>query len=254
MLAITIAGCGRIAFDPFGADGAGRDAASSDGVGNDGEANDAATGDAGPMPVRVSVTSGSAQTGGTSIATVGADFAAGNLVVVLVHWSAGGVDITSVTDSAGNTYASVIRYTNPAGGVVGMHYANNIIAGNGVVITATFSAATTFRRITAIQYAGGISGNPFDGAVGAFGMSGTASTTTPVTVSGGRAILVADCFARANQTGGFTPGPGYNEIVEVAQDSATEDVLVSANGDYQASMSLSVATDWIIVLGAFKAL
>lgn len=89
---------------------------------------------------------------------------AGNLLVVTVRWFPTPPTITSVTDTAGNTFTSIVTNTTCAfAGAVQMFYAKNTIANAADIVTANFSAATaTYISIVVRQWSGFSTTAPLD--------------------------------------------------------------------------------------------
>src|SRR5262249_18012837 len=84
----------------------------------------------------------------------GAAPAAGNLNVIAIGWSDSTATVTSVTDSAGNSYAVAIAPTILPGQVTHvMYYAPNIRAGLNTV-TVRFSTTASFPDVRILEYQG----------------------------------------------------------------------------------------------------
>jgi hypothetical protein len=72
--------------------------------------------------------------------------------------------ITSVTDSAGNTYQLAVPTARGSGVSQAIHYAKNIkaAAAGTNTVTGTFSAPTATVDVRALEYSGLDPVNPFD--------------------------------------------------------------------------------------------
>lgn len=94
----------------------------------------------------------------TSVVTAafGAALTAGNCVVGHVSFqNAGlsGTELTTVTDSAGNSYTIIDRQEIAGTGLYLASFLKaNIAAGSGVTVTANFSVGVAFRRISAQEF------------------------------------------------------------------------------------------------------
>jgi hypothetical protein len=120
----------------------------------------------------------SQDTSATTIATSSTiAVTAGNLIVVCVAQASTTLDnqVTGIADTAGNTYAKVVSSGGSPGNLE-MWYAYNITGHATNTITATYTAARSFRRIIARQYSGIITTDPKDKTD-----TGTGTDTSPVT-------------------------------------------------------------------------
>jgi len=164
----------------------------------------------------------------TSGSTVSVTFrkpnTAGDLIVAYVVWDNGGA--ASVTDSAGNAYASAIGPTTASGDPTSaqIFYAANVGGGTNT-ITATFATAITVRGVLYVhEYRGIDRVSPLD-AAGAASGSSAAMDSGPVTASFANDLLFV---------GGESNG---RAVVHVTR--------------YQATAPLSGGT-WVMQLVAFE--
>jgi chitodextrinase len=173
----------------------------------------------------------------------------GNLNVVVVGWYSTNATITSVTDSAGNTYAVAAPLMHSSQMYQAIYYAKNIGASAaGNVVTVKFSAAVQFADIRLAEYSGLDTVNPFDTTSSGTGSPATA-TSGNVTTSKPVELLVG-----AGETSGlFTaPGSGYTKRVITSLDGdILEDRVVTATGSYTATAAQS--GDEVMQVVAFKA-
>lgn len=101
---------------------------------------------------------------GTSIATSPAFSAsAGNAMVVIVRAYQGGAgqDVTSIVDTAGNTYTVQAKYRG-SDPYMWVASAENITAHASNIVTANFDSGLQYRWIVAIEYAGVATAGSFD--------------------------------------------------------------------------------------------
>src|SRR5687767_4435010 len=87
-----------------------------------------------------------------SIATNGFAATGGNLIVVLVRCGSNGL-VSSITDTAGNTYVEAISSTGQDPKIF-IYYAKNISGHASNVVTVNFSPSAEFSWAYAIQYSG----------------------------------------------------------------------------------------------------
>ena len=79
---------------------------------------------------------------------VGVDYAspqtAGNLNILAIGWNDQGASITSVTDSAGNTYQVAVPTFRGGGLSQAIYYAANILSSGSNTVTVTFDQPAQF--------------------------------------------------------------------------------------------------------------
>src|SRR6266542_3306955 len=81
-------------------------------------------------------------TGGTTITCTAANHATGNLVVVGVHTLTSTDAVSTVTDTAGNSYQRAgTKVSSAAGGSGEIWYATNVTGNASNVVTVTFGAS-----------------------------------------------------------------------------------------------------------------
>lgn len=213
---------------------------------------------------RVNNTSGDhADTPATSITTTALNCVAGNfLVVALVQSASASRTISTISDTAGNTYhwGPPTRLSN--GAVIGtmqLAYAYNILgnASNQVTITLDLLTNNTIVAIVA-QYSGvKTSADPYDteGSAG----TGTGSATTGSFTPSAAGELVFSAGGIANSTGGFSAGSGFSILQSYDYTTggictAVQDIINSSGSAQTANMTSShTGTDMAIVAAVFKA-
>src|SRR5215831_52921 len=128
---------------------------------------------------------------------------AGNLNVAVVGWNDSSATVTSVTDSAGNTYVRAVGPTIIQGrGTQSIYYATNIRGAASNAVTVSYSAAAVFPDIRVLEYSGLDTTSPLNAIAAATG-SGQAATSGSLTTTVPNVLLVA-----ANLVGASTKGPG----------------------------------------------
>lgn len=191
---------------------------------------------------------------GTSIAAPATSHTSGNLIVVIGTCRGGdGTDITSITDTAGNTYTRITGTYNSFAGGIEIWYAKNITGNASNVVTINFNGSYSYRGIRVHQYSGCDTTSPLDQSAVGTGTS-TAPATASVTTTQANEVLVGGDGLWLSQT--HTAGTGYTirTILGGAEPSGGdgEDRVVSSIGTYTASYTLSGSTTWIIVIATFK--
>ena len=181
---------------------------------------------------------------------------AGNWIAVCIRAGRSG-QILTVNDSRGNSYHQAVLFNMtvdaPNGETLGVFYAENI-AGGANTITVNESINGNTLRFAILEYSGVALTNSLDVTAAAQGVSGTASSGTPVPVLGGDLLLGA---ITTSDPAVFTPGTNYviRDAIPGASNAklVTEDQIQSTAGTASAAATLSVSDKWGAALAAFKA-
>jgi hypothetical protein len=180
---------------------------------------------------------------------------AGDTNILAIGWRNLTSSITSVIDSAGNTY-------NIAGSMVSgsnfdlrqaIYYAKNIkaAAAGANKVTVTFNVAAPFVDIRATEYSGLDPANPLD-------VVGSAQATSATPNSGSVTTTVAqELVFGAGMTAGKFTAAGTNftsRIITTLRSNIAEDMFVTATGSYSATAQLigSVSANWVMQVAAFR--
>ncbi|HSX16948.1 MAG TPA: hypothetical protein VLH86_02500 [Patescibacteria group bacterium] len=198
-------------------------------------------------PAFVQVVAATPQSSPTSVAATYAAQTAGNTNVVAIGWDSTTTTISSVVDTAGNTYQMAAPTTRGTGNSQAMYYAKNITGGTPTV-TVTFSAASSFPDLRIMEYSGLDAANPLDTSVSWTGInnpsdSGTLNTNYPteLIVAAGTAINSMNAA-----------GAGYTQrIVTSPNLDLVEDKIVTTAGAYNATATAS--GNWVMQAVAFRA-
>ena len=144
---------------------------------------------------------------------------AGDTNILAIGWNNATSNITSVTDSAGNTYQLAVPTARGNGISQAIYYAKNIkaAAAGTNTVTVTFNTATPFVDIRALEYSGLDPVNPFDVGTSASGNGTSANSGTVTTTAAERADLRGRHDGRCLLGGGdklyqphhYRPGRGY---------------------------------------------
>ncbi|HKR38028.1 MAG TPA: fibronectin type III domain-containing protein, partial [Steroidobacteraceae bacterium] len=175
----------------------------------------------------------------------------GRLNVVAIGWFNTTSQITSVTDTAGNTYVLAAGPTTQAqAGRHAIYYAAGINAsGANNRVTVTFNNAVPFPDLRIAEYAGVDPSDPLDSGVEASGTGATSSSGALTTTSPNALLVAANYVTTATNA----PGSGFTtRMITNPNGSILEDRIVSAAGSYTATASLSPAGSWIMQMVAFR--
>ncbi len=191
---------------------------------------------------------------GISIAAPATNHTSANLIVVI--GSCGGGDatnITSITDTAGNTYTRINGAFDSFAGNVEIWYAKNIIGNASNIVTTNFNTTYIDRGIRVHQYSGCDTTAPLDQSAVGTGASATPTTASVTTTQADEVIVAGDktWFTRTH-----TAGASYTirTILGGAEPSVGdgEDRVVSSIGSYNASFTISASDWWAMVMATFK--
>jgi hypothetical protein len=176
---------------------------------------------------------------------------AGDTNIIAIGWNDTTSNITSVSDSSGNTYKVAVPTARGTSLSQAIYYAANIAgatAGTNTV-TVTFDTAVTYADIRIIEYSGLDEANPFDVGTSSSGeSSGWAGGNSVMTSSANELVIGAGMTL-----GAFTgAGPGFNtEIITSPDTDIVEDQKTTAIG---LPVALAPVDDvWLMQVAAFKA-
>lgn len=201
----------------------------------------------------VNEASGSSTSSVASIATSTAlNVTSGNALVVFCVESTSTAAIT-VSDTAGNTFTSVISASPDASHNITGFYAKNVTGNSSDTVTCHFSPNQSFVAIVAIQYSGVATAAPLDAsAQGSSSTAGTTATTGSFTTAVPNEVIVAGAGWEASPT--FTAGSGYTIEGATGNTLAVEDEEVtSIQSSVTSSMTSSSSAAWMIAAFTLEA-
>ena len=204
-------------------------------------------------PAFVQVNAATPQTNQSSVAvTYTSAQTAGNTNILAIGWNNATSNITSVTDSAGNTYQLAVPTARGSGVSQAIYYATNIkaAAAGTNTVTATFNTATPYVDIRALEYSGLDPVNPFDVGTSASG-TGTSANSGTVTTTAANALI----FGAGITTGGFSAaGTNFTtRIITTPDADIAEDRIVTTTGPYSATAPAERLAAWVMQVATFKA-
>jgi Domain of unknown function (DUF1929)/Bacterial Ig domain/Galactose oxidase, central domain len=179
---------------------------------------------------------------------------AGNFNVVVVGWNDTTAQISSVKDTAGNTYQLAVGPTtiSTAGGFTqSIYYAKNIASSGANTVTVTFNQTAHYPDVRILEYSGINNTNPVDVVTAQTQSASTTSTSGVVATTNALDLLVA-----ANTIQSVTIGSDatFTERVHSSPDGEiAEDRVVTAPGLYSASAGLNGVGAWVMQMVAFRA-
>ncbi len=175
----------------------------------------------------------------------------GDLNVVAIAWNDTTAQISSVTDTAGNTYTLAAGPTKFTGNVTeAIYFAKNITAQveNTNTVTVAFNVAASYPDIRIVEYAGADAANPLDVGGGSTGTS--PNSTTSLTTTNANDIIVSANYIEHSTSGS---GPGFTtRMITQPNADILEDELLTSTGTYSASAPLSQSGWWVMDAAAFR--
>jgi hypothetical protein len=202
-------------------------------------------------PAIVQVKAATPQTSQSSVSvTYTSAQVAGSTNILAIGWNNTTSNITSVTDSAGNTYQLAVPTARGNGVSQAIYYGKNInaAAAGTNTVTTTFNAPTPYVDLRALEYSGLDPVNPFDVGTSASG-TGTSASSGTVSTTAANALI----FGAGITTGGFSAaGTNFTtRIITTPDADIAEDRIVTAAGPYNATAPVS--GNWVMQVAAFKA-
>ena len=177
---------------------------------------------------------------------------AGDLNVIVVGWNDSTATVSSVTDTAGNSYTLAVGPTVISGvASQSIYYARNIAASSAGAntVTVAFSTGAQYPDIRILEYSGADKVNPVDVAAASSNNSGSSNSGLVSTTSPN------DLLFGANLVQSLTTGAGsgfISRLLTAPDGDIAEDSMVTTTGSYSATAPLSSSSQWIMQLVAFR--
>jgi len=196
----------------------------------------------------VQVRSSTPQTAQSTVATAFAQAqTAGNLNAVAIGWFESTGNITSVSDSAGNTYQVGAPTFRGNGFSQAVYYAKNIAGAAANTVTVKFDKALPYVDVRILEYSGLDRTSPLDVTSSATGTAAQASSGT-ATTNFARELVLGAGVTSASFTG---PGTGFTtRIITSPDDDIAEDRTVTSAGAYAATAPQTGR--WVMQMVTFK--
>jgi hypothetical protein len=192
----------------------------------------------------------------TETFTVTTTISAGNFAVVIWHQENDATNIlTSVTDSAGNTWAVTASSAN-GGYCCGIAYgiiATALTSGSGTITLHWTNTSFQFKQGTVLQFSGVATTSPLDANSTVNDTFGS-SVSIPLTTTTANTVVVAVVAQQHSQT--YTVGGSFTDASNQSTGSPQRDdycySIVSATGTYDPAGSLGAADNYRGSIASFK--
>jgi virginiamycin B lyase len=177
---------------------------------------------------------------------------AGNMLIAAVRMETTSQGVT-ISDTLGSSFTEAVSQTQDQDGhKIHIFFAPNIAAGANTV-TATFSGNNDHSWLSVYEYAGIPTANPLDRTARAQGFGPSPSTgLTPETTNAHELLFALTGQASATYDP-IQPGVGFNLLQADSGHSraATEAAIVTTQGTYAATFSMSDPHIWSAALATF---
>jgi len=173
----------------------------------------------------------------------------GNLNVVIAGWSDTSAQVSSITDTEGNTYVMALPVIQGTSLSQVIYYAKNI-KGDGATantITVSFSRSAASPDIRVLEYSGPDPNSPLDAFALAAGNGALADTGVCTTTSATEVIVAAATVGTLVSAA----GPGFTTVDNTSIGDNVEHQITSATGSCEATTVLQ-GGNWVIQSVSFK--
>ena len=197
----------------------------------------------------------------TTVLTVASTIAAGQRIIIPVSWDSATQTVTSVTDSAGNTYGLIagpiaIGGSNSQTAIYSANASTGLTGGVGTITITWGTPAFTFRAWAVFTI---LNTNTSNASVVDITKTATGTATTAVTASATTLTATTLCFAVIDAGAAVTISASNWTVSGAAQgwDGAASTLFyaykaTSSTGAQDPGGTLSAATNWACVWAAFK--
>lgn len=193
----------------------------------------------------------------SSLAAAAKSTTTGNFLVVYIKWeNAAQPVVTSVTDTAGNTYAELVEFSHPTGSEPSgaLYYAANITGNASNVTTVNFSAGPSvlYSRVIVEEFSGVATSSVTDGSTLTNSGSGTSYSTSDITTTqSGLVVLGVGGFTSLSSWSG-TPGNPDFTVGATQSDTALLYLLSGSAQTVTPAASATPTEKWVAISQAFK--
>jgi len=186
----------------------------------------------------------------TTVATPATSLTAGNRIVILIRWTTGVGAVSSIADTAGNTY-TLAQLSVPGGSTtsLAMYYVADCLGDASNVVTVTFTAGVSNRSVSAVQYSGSIDYELSMVFWQFLGSGGTIEAMAKARTSDGLLVVGTQVDAGGST---WTAGSGLTNAVEDdAAVAVISDAIITSPANLTPQMSSSDAAGKLMVGAIF---
>lgn len=176
-----------------------------------------------------------------------------NLIVVTIQAQLlfSGTSISSVTDTAGNSYVATPKspFANTASNNQAIYYAKNITGNASNVVTVTFSGSTGYNCCAAYEVSGADQTAPFQNDQTGTAASGTTISTTANVTMGGNTCMI---FFVSETDGGNVTNASYTIAAEDGSTFVYDGYLTTPSSTDQTPSFTAGNGKWGLIAASFK--
>jgi hypothetical protein len=209
-----------------------------------------------PPPPPIAFVQEAASTPNDTTTSVSAKFGqaqtAGDLIVVAIGWDDATAAVSTVTDTAGNTYTLAIGPTSYAPDLSqSIYYAPNIAAAaaNTNTVKVTFVESANDPDLRVLEYSGLDTASPLDQTADGQAKSTGPATTSAVTTKAARELLFVAGMTDDLYSGA---GTGFTSRLVTSEGDIVEDRVVTATGSYSGTADLPESCEWLVQMATFR--
>lgn len=196
--------------------------------------------------------SGSGSGSSTTLDMSAINLVTSNSAFAGTKWETNSPNLTSITDTAGNTYSLLTSLTYAGTARLRGGYTLNAAANASNVVRFTWDAGATFRQGATAQFSG-VSGSGFDQQNTNSGNSGTATSGNITTTQNDEVVMFcAAAFTATTFSSETINGTTSNSRYE-GSDFEFHDLIVSSTFTGGGSSALSPSGQWGGIIASFKA-
>jgi hypothetical protein len=185
----------------------------------------------------------------SSLATAAQNVAAGNLLAVGIRGGANSLTVSSVTDTAGNTFTQCPSARSNTTNMTDIWYAKNTTANASDVVTVTYSGSATFQGVIAEQFVGLNTTSPQDTSANGHA-TGTSVTSGSFTPAGAGEIAVV--VASPSSGAAWTNGTGYTLQTNSGTSNVQTETGYIGTGAQTASINIASSNNMDLSVCVFK--
>lgn len=198
------------------------------------------------------ISSAVGDSGGASVnsqATAAQSVTTGNLLVAAIRGGNNSLTVSTVTDTAGNTFTQCPSARSNTSNMTDIWYAKNITGHASDVVTVNYSGGATFQGVIAMQFVGLSTTSPQDTSANghATGTSVTSGSFTPAG-AGEVAVVVASPSSGA----AWTAGTGYGLQTNSGTSNVQTEIGYIGTGSQTASINIVGSNNLDLSVCVFK--
>ena len=193
-----------------------------------------------------------ADSGGSSVntlTTAAMNLSAGNLLVMGIRGGSSSLTVSSISDTAGNTFTQCPSAISNTSNMTDIWYAKNTIANAANQVTVNYSGSATFQGVIASQFVGLNTSSPQDTSANGHA-TGTSVTSGSFTPAG--AGEVAFVVASPSSGAAWTAGTGYGLQTNSGTSNVQTETGYIGTGSQTASISIVGSNNLDLSVCVFK--